>query len=97
MKEPHLISNLDPTETLSFKVADERTVSTEGAGTFGPLKKVHACPKFGQNLLSVPQLHQDNKAVLFSPTQGILIIDDSVKGAIKIQDRAKLLYLLAFR
>jgi hypothetical protein len=72
------IDNFDSSKSLEVELADGSVMKTEGCGSIVQrLPTVHYAPKFPHSLLSVAKLNDDNKAVLFHPVKGILLLDAS--------------------
>ena len=68
--------DIDPTDTLSFSLADRSIVKSEGAGYAtgnGKFLKCSIVRTFQENLLSIPQLYDDQIATLYHPLYGIII------------------------
>lgn len=63
---------------ISVSVADGRTNQSEGIGDIsGKIRNIHVMESFHDNLLSVPQLYEEGKVCLFSPTIGGVMIADA--------------------
>lgn len=75
-KELCKLTNFKKRGILSIHTANDAIVKSIGYGSIpGKIQKVHVVPSFACNLLSVAQLNDDNKAVLFHPHKGVLITD----------------------
>jgi hypothetical protein len=71
---PRGLSNFDPHYRVTVQVADDREIITQGRGDIlGKLKGLHVAPTFSNNLLSVPKLCSEKKAVVFHPDHGVVI------------------------
>ncbi len=77
VSDPTGLSGFNPLRTMEVCMADGSRETTVGAGDIaGKLKDVHVVPSFEDDLLSVPRLYEDGKAVLFSPRIGGVLIAD---------------------
>ena len=68
--------NVNSNESLSFSLADRSIVKSEGTGYAtgnGKFLKCSIVRAFQENLLSIPQLFDDQIATLFHPIYGIMI------------------------
>ena len=68
--------NIAPDESLSFSLADRSIVKSEGTGYAtgnGKYLKCSIVREFQENLLSIPQLYNDDIATVFHPRHGIMI------------------------
>jgi hypothetical protein len=72
------ITNYDPSNIQQITLADKSEFSSKGTGIIsgnGKNLKVHIVPSLGENLLSFPQLFNQNIATVFHSTFGVMIAD----------------------
>jgi hypothetical protein len=71
---PRGLSKFDPHCRVTVQVADDRKITAQGRGDIlGKLKGLHDAPTFSNNLLSVPKLYTERKAVVFHSDHGVVI------------------------
>ena len=77
------VSNFDPSSHIEVELANGSKVCTAGQGSIADrLPVIHYAPTFASPLLSVARLNDDNKAVLFHPRKGVLLMDAAHNDAV---------------
>ena len=77
------VSNFNPSSHIEVELANGSKVTTAGQGSIKDrLPVIHYAPTFASPLLSVARLVDDNKAVLFHPRKGVLLLDASKNDAV---------------
>jgi hypothetical protein len=78
VRDPADVSDYREDSQLVVQLADNSTITTTGVGCIpGKLAEVHVSPEFDSNLLSVPCLYKDGKAVLFHPKVGVIVCNQA--------------------